>query len=160
MAWWAIGHGLIERPGWFALPDQASAVRTGLAVAILGVGSGALSEVHAEVEDALVRLRSSPWVDAARARGAATWPLILRGLIAPLAATVANRTALLVGGAVVIEKLLLLRGAGAILWDAAVLRDYDLALSIAVLAAALVAGSRLGADLVRIAADPRLREAR
>lgn len=157
-AWWAMGHGWIDRPEWFALPDQASGMRTGIAIGILAVGSGALSEVHAEVEDALVRLRASPWVDAARARGAPTWPLVARGLVAPLASTVANRAALLVGGAVVIEKLLLLHGAGAVLWEAAVLRDYDLALSIAVLAAAGVAGTRLVADAVRVAIDPRLRE--
>lgn len=157
-AWTAIHHGWIARPEWFALPDQASPVRTGVAVVILAVGSGALSEVHAEVEDALVRLRASPWVDAARARGARTGPLILRGLLAPLAATVANRATLLVGGAVVVEKLLLLHGAGAVLWEAAVLRDYDLALSIAVLAAVFVAGVRLLSDAVRIAVDPRLRE--
>ena len=157
-AWTAMGRGWIARPEWFALPDQASSVRTAIAIGVLALGSGALSEVHAEVEDALVRLRSSPWVDAARARGARTGPLVLRGLLAPLAATVANRATLLVGGAIVVEKLLLLHGAGAVLWEAAVLRDYDLALSIAVLAAVFVAGIRLLSDAVRIAVDPRLRE--
>lgn len=158
-AWWAIGEGWIARPAWFALPDTPSATRTALAVVVLAVGSGALAEVHAEVEDALVRIRGAPWVDAARARGARTWPIVLRALLAPLAAAMANRTALLIGGALVVERVLLMRGVGALLWDAAEGRDYDLALAITAFAAVLVAGARFGADLVRLGVDPVLREA-
>lgn len=158
-AWWAIGAQWIDRPAWFALPDQPSALRTSLAVVLLAVGSGALSEVHGEVEDALVRLRSSPHLDAARARGAAAWPHLAIGLVAPLASTAASRAALLIGGAVIVEKVLLLNGAGAVLWSAAELRDYDLALALSILAAAAVAGARLVADLVRVSVDPRLRSA-
>ncbi|MEQ1503156.1 MAG: ABC transporter permease [Myxococcota bacterium] len=159
VTWWAITRGTVARPEWFALPDQPSAVRTSVAVVVLAVGSGALAEVHAEVEDAIVRIRTSPWIDAARARGASTWPLVLRALIPSVAATLAGRATLLVSGAVVIENVLLLRGIGAVLWRAAELRDYELALSIAVLLAGFVAGARLLADGVRFAVDPRLREA-
>lgn len=157
--WWAVGQGLLARPDWFALPDQPSVLRSVLAVVLLAVGSGALAEVHGEVEDALVRIRASAWVDAARARGQPSWPLVLRALVPPVAHTLANRAALLVGGAVVVEKVMLLNGAGAVLWSATLLRDYELALSIAVLAAALVAATRLLADGVRVVVDPRLREA-
>jgi ABC-type dipeptide/oligopeptide/nickel transport system permease component len=157
VAWAAMERGWIARPDWFALPDQPSALRTALAVVLLAVGSGALAGVHGEVEDALVRVRASPWVDAARARGEPTGAMVLRALAPELAGTAASRAALLVGGAVIVEKVLLLNGAGAVLWSAALLRDSELALSIGVLAAALVAAARLAADAVRVAIDPRLR---
>jgi peptide/nickel transport system permease protein len=123
LVWWAIEGGYLGRPSWFALPDQPSLLRSALAVVVLAVGSGTLSEVHGEIEDALVRTRTSPWVDAARARGQDIWPLVLRGLAPQLVSTLASRAAVLVGGVVVVEKLLLLNGAGAILWEAAGLRE-------------------------------------
>jgi peptide/nickel transport system permease protein len=161
ITWWAVQRGLVDRPAWFALPDQPGAVRTGLAIVVLAVGSGALARVHAELEDALVRLRQAPFVDAARARGQPTWPLVLRGLVAPLASSVSDRVALLVGGAIVAEKVLLVRGAGALLWDAALLRDHEVAAALALLAASLVALTRLATDALCLWADPRrLRSAR
>ncbi|RME21437.1 MAG: ABC transporter permease, partial [Deltaproteobacteria bacterium] len=63
----------------------------------------------------------------------------------------------LVGGLIVIEKVLLLNGAGALLWDACLKRDHPLAMGLALAAAFAVAASRLGVDLGRILLDPRLR---
>ncbi|HHO50663.1 MAG TPA: ABC transporter permease [Deltaproteobacteria bacterium] len=151
--------GYIERPPWFALPDQPSALRTQLSILLLAVGSGSLSEVHAQVEEALVRIRRSAYVDAARARGAPLWPHIALNLLPPLASTLAERAAFLAGGIVIVEKVLLLNGAGSVLWEAALLRDYDLAMALALLAAAAVGLVRLASDAVRLAVDPRLRGA-
>ncbi len=156
-AWALMEAGRITRPDWFALPDQPSSLRTTLAITILAVGSGALAEAHAQIEAALQRIRDSPYVDAARARGEPVWPYVARNLVPPLAATVAERAAYLAGGVVIVEKVLLLNGVGAVLWQAALLRDYDLALAIALLAAAAVGLVRLAADGVRLAVDPRLR---
>lgn len=156
VAWWAIGQGYIDRPAWFALPDQPSLVRTALAITLLAVGSGALAEVHADVEDALVRIRRSGFVDAARARGAPTWPHVAWNLVPPLAAVATGRVAFFVGGLVILEKVLLLNGIGTILWQAALLRDYNVALGITIVFAAVVAATRLVGDLVRLAVDPRL----
>jgi len=153
----AMQSGWLERPSWFALPDEPSPLRTTLSIVLLAVGSSALHETHAQAEEALLRIRSSVYVDAARARGAPVWPHIARNLIAPLAATTAERAAFLTGGVVIVEKVLLLNGAGAMLWEAARLRDYDLALGIALLAALLVGTVRLAADATRALADPRLR---
>ena len=158
--WALVQAGWIPRPDWFALPDQPSLLRTSLAIAVLAVGSGALSEAHSQIEDALVAIRRSPYLDAVRARGGPTWPHVVRNLLPPLASTVAERAAFLAGGVVIVEQVLLLNGLGAVLWRAALLRDYDLALAIALLAAAFVGAVRLLADAVRVAVDPRLREAR
>ena len=41
-------HGWIDRPSWFALPAEPSLLRTTLAIGLLAVGSGALSDVRTE----------------------------------------------------------------------------------------------------------------
>jgi ABC-type dipeptide/oligopeptide/nickel transport system permease component len=153
----AMKEGWIARPAWFALPDQPSAMRSALAVVLLAVGSGALSEVHAQVENALVRIRISGFVDAALARGAPTWPHVARNLVPALATILANRAAFFVGGLVILEKVLLLNGVGFILWEAALKRDYPLAMGITLFTAAVVCLVRLGGDTLRLVADPRLR---
>lgn len=152
----AMDQGWIDRPDWFALPDQPSMFRTALAVAILAVGSGALAQVHQEVEDSLVRIRRSGFIDAARARGARLWPHVLRNLVPPLTTVVALRASFFIGGLVILEKVLLLNGVGATLWRACLERDYPLAAGITILMAAAVALARLIGDVVRLAVDPRL----
>lgn len=153
----AIQAGHIARPEWFALPDQPSTLRSALAIVLLAVGSGALSEVHAEVENALTRIRSSGYVDAALARGAPTWPHVARNLVPALATILVNRAAFFVGGLVILEKVLLLNGVGFILWEAALKRDYNLAMGVTLLTAAVVTVVRLAGDSLRLLADPRLR---
>ncbi|MBN1336941.1 MAG: ABC transporter permease [Deltaproteobacteria bacterium] len=159
-AWILLERGLIARPSWFALPDTESGVKTVLAIVVLAVGSGSLAEVHAAVEDEIVRIRNAPFVDAARARGAPLAPHVLRSLVPPLVTLTANRTAFFVGGLVVIEKILLLNGAGAMLWQACIARDAPLAMGLALVAAAVVCAARLLGDIVRLSVDPRLREPR
>lgn len=153
-----VQEGIIARPSWFALPDQPSTLRTSIAIVLLAVASGTLAETHAQVHDALARIEASPYIDAARARGAPLWPHVWRNLVPELAATAAERVAFVVGGVVIAEKVLLLNGVGAVLWDAALLRDYDLALVIALLSAAFVSSVKLVAEVVRATVDPRLRE--
>jgi len=152
-----VDSGWMDRPRWFALPGQPHPFRTILAIVLLAVGSGTLSEVRAEVENALVKIRSSGYVAAARARGERVWPHVALNLAGPLTTIASSRAAFFVGGLVILEKVLLLNGAGSILWQAAVLRDYPLALGITVIFASIVCTARLLGDAVRIAIDPRLR---
>lgn len=155
VTWRLMQAGTITRPSWFAIPDQPSTLRVVLAVVLLAVGSGALSGVHAAIEDALVRIRSSGYVDAARALGTPTAPHVWRNLLPEVAAIATARTATFVGGLVVLEKVLLLNGVGSILWEAALLRDYNLAMGIAVVLALVVASTRLVSDVLRTWLDPR-----
>lgn len=159
-AWALMEAGTIDRPDWFALPIEDHPLRWAVAVTLLALGSGALAEVHAESEALLGRIRRSGYVQAARARGAPTLPHVVRNLLPPLTVVIASRAAFFVGGLVILEKILLLNGAGAILWRAALDRDYPLALGITLLAAAVVGLARLAADSVRLALDPRRRSAR
>ncbi|MFN7142706.1 MAG: ABC transporter permease subunit [Myxococcota bacterium] len=157
--WALVERGTIQRPDWFALPDTPSGLRTALAIGVLAIASGGLTEMHAACHAELSRLRAAPFVEAARARGEPTWPIVLHNLVPPLADIAASRAAWLLGSLVVVEKLLLFSGAGAALWQACRLRDYPVAIGITVVAALVVAGTRLCADLLRLAVDPRLREA-
>ncbi|TVQ91094.1 MAG: ABC transporter permease [Deltaproteobacteria bacterium] len=153
--WSMMQADLIARPAWFALPLEDHPLRWALAVSILAIGSGALSEIHSESEGLLRKIRASGYIEAARARGAPLWPSILRNLLPPLTVAIASRAAFFVGGLVILEKILLLNGIGAILWQAAVSRDYPLALGITLLTAAAVGLFRLGADALRLWWDPR-----
>ncbi|MCB9794923.1 MAG: ABC transporter permease [Alphaproteobacteria bacterium] len=155
-----IQEGWLERPEWFALPDTDSTFKRALAVLVLALGSSALAEVHQATAAELREIRRSGYVLAARARGAPTWPHVGLNLLPPLSGVAASRTAFFVGGLVVIEKVLQLNGAGAMLWQACRMRDIPLALSLTLVAAATVCAARLLADLARLALDPRQRELR
>ena len=56
----------------------------------------------------------------------------------------------------VLEKVMLLPGAGAILWEAALLRDHELAMGIGLLAGITVVTARLASDAFATWWDPRL----
>ncbi len=150
--------GRISRPDWFALPDTDSWLKLLLSILILAVGSGSLAEVHAACENEIRRVRNSTFLDAAKARGASVWPHLLPNLVGPLSAVASSRVVFLMGGLIIVEKVMHLNGVGAMLWQACLMRDYPVALGITVLAAATVAGTRLLADILRVAVDPRLRE--
>ncbi len=156
-AWSAMERGWIARPGWFALPDEPSALRLGLAVLIMAVAGGGLAEPHAALTEELARVRRAPFVDAVRARGGRVVPRLAHHLLAPTAATLAARVPWTLGAAVVVERLMLLPGAGSLLWQACRLRDAPLAVGIALVAAGAVIGTRLCADLARTWVDPRER---
>ncbi|MFZ5475511.1 MAG: ABC transporter permease subunit [Myxococcota bacterium] len=155
--WWLMEAGHVERPDWFALPVTPSPLRTAIAITVLAWASGGLSDLHAACDAELRRLRTAPFVEAARARGAAIAPHVLHNLVPPLASLAAARVATVLGTLVIVEKVMSLNGAGATLWQACLKRDYPLAIGITLVAAAVVCGARLVSDLVRITVDPRLR---
>ena len=157
LTWQLIEADRIARPGWFALPDQASGLRSALAIGVLAVGSSSLTEQHAACEDELGRLRQSGFIEAARARGAAVWPHLVWNLVAPLTTLATSRIAFLLGSLVILEKILLMNGAGALLWEACLQRDYPLAMGISLAAALVVCLARLLGDILKVVVDPRLR---
>jgi peptide/nickel transport system permease protein len=151
-----MGAGLLSAPSWFALPDQPSALRTALAALSLAVASGNLSAVANHLLGERSRARASGWREALVARGEPTALPMLRNLLPGALALLGARSANLVGGLVVLEKVMLVPGAGAMLWDAALARDYPLALGLSLAAATAVVGLSLACELGRIALDPRL----
>ena len=155
--WTLIQGGHISRPEWFALPDQPSALRAAIALVVLAWAGGGLTDLHAAFETEVRAVRGAPFIEAARARGANVRAHLALNLLVPTVSLSASRAAGALGAMVVTEKLLLLNGAGATLWQACLLRDYPLAMGITLAFAAIVCGARLMADILRIAIDPRLR---
>jgi peptide/nickel transport system permease protein len=155
----AMGAGWLSRPTWFPLPDVASALRGGLAVGLLAWGSGALADLQGQSAAALWRLREESWVLACESRGERSTPVLLRGLLPGLLAQSSAQVVAAAGGLVIIEKLLLLRGAGALLWDAALARDLPLVAGLTLGAATIVGVLRWILDVGRLRADPRLLDA-
>ena len=158
--WFLVERGSIQRPSWFALPAERGLVPWALAVAVLAVASGTLGEVHAACSLGITQLREAPFVLAARARGDSSLWVLARNLLPQLAAVLSARSATLVGGIVVVEKLFLLNGAGATFWNACLYRDYPLVVGLSLAAAATVATLKLLTDLLRVTLDPRLRTSR
>ena len=81
-------------------------------------------------------------------------------LVAPMAAVLSSRAVFAVGGLVILEKVLLLNGAGSLLWESCLRRDAPLAVGLGLGAALVVAGTRLVGDVARVTFDPRTREQR
>ncbi len=157
LCWAMMEAGWIARPGWFTLPDAESVLRDALAALVLGWASGTLAGLHRQAELDLQALLSAPFVDAARAIGAPVWPVVARNLLPVTAGMAAAALPAILGGLVVVEKLFLRNGAGAMLWEACRLRDYPLVTGLAVGAAAVVCAGGFGSDLLRLWSDPRLR---
>lgn len=156
-AWTFIDAGLVERPGWFPLPLEPSALRWTLAVCVVSWTSGALSEGTELLLDAIVTLRRSPFVDALRARGEPVEPVLRRHMWPVIADIAARRVPATFGALVFVDPLLQLGGVGLLLWRAAEERDLDVAFGAVTAIAVAVAAARVLADLVALWVDPRRR---
>ncbi len=99
---------------------------------------------------------------AARARGEGTLGILVRSLRrsgGPLAALVTSLVPSLVAGSVLVERLFSVGGAGELLTEAVLSRDYPLVLGLTFLSAASVSCVSLLGDISAAVLDPRLREA-
>ena len=160
LVWKGMTEGWWTRPAFFALPLEGGAVRDGLLVGVLGLGSAAMAEVAARLGEADARLEEAGFLLAARARGAderALRRLRWRHRVVPMVEAAQAVFTPLVGGLVVVERLFARPGAGDLLWRAVELRDVPLATGVivALTGTSVVVGASL--DLVRRAWDPRLR---
>jgi peptide/nickel transport system permease protein len=104
---------------------------------------------------------SSDFVRAARARGVGEKRLLWRHALANAWIPFLTLTGLLlptlVSGSVIIERIFAWPGLGSLLFDSLFTRDYPTILGLTSLSAVLVLLGTLGADLLYLAADPRLR---
>jgi peptide/nickel transport system permease protein len=138
----------IPPDGW--LPMLASVV-------ILALGDGMFSDVVLRVEVELTTLRSRDFVHSAALRGVPMFQKLLPHLALPLVEAAASRMAFLLGGIVVLEKVLGIPGLGWIGYRAAQEGDFILLLTITVFITALVAVGYLCLEMLRLSIDPRLR---
>jgi len=127
------------------------------AVVILAVGDGMFSDVVLRVEAELQALRSREFMHSATLRGIPMFRNLLPHLALPLVEAAASRMAFLLGGIVVLEKVLGIPGIGWIGYRAAQEGDFILLLTITVLITGLVAVGYFLLDMVRLVVDPRVR---
>lgn len=152
-------QGWINRPDWFALPQEASWQRTALALSVLAIGSAQLSGLADGLHRAFDTVSKASFVEAERARGGPTGTLFARHLLVPVLRLAGNSMPALLSGLIVVERGFGLGGCGALMWDAARARDWPLAAGLASAGALVVAGTRLLVDTIAILWDPRERSA-
>lgn len=140
----------------FAIPPDGW-LPTLSAVIILAVGDGMFSDVVLRVEAEVQALRAREFVHSAALRGVPMFRNLLPHLALPLVEAAASRMAFLLGGIVVLEKVLGIPGIGWIGYRAAQEGDFILLLTITVFITALVAMGYFLLDIVRLVVDPRVR---
>jgi peptide/nickel transport system permease protein len=155
---------------WLALVPSVSLVPAGgtplsrpsilvLPVLTLTVAGSAYSVrlVRAAVLDA----NQLPHVEAARLCGLSPWRVAVRHLLpsalGPIAQVFAYLGGYLVGGTVVVEQVFNYPGLGQLLVESVNARDVTIVQGVGLLASAAVVGAFLVADLIGLAANPKIR---
>jgi len=115
------------------------------------------------VRNSLLEALSQDYVRTARALGVrerrVVWLHALRNTLPPLVQLLGLQLPLLLSGSLVVEVVFAWPGVGRVTYDAILTRDYPVVLASTALAGALVVLGSLLADLLQIAADPRVRHA-
>jgi peptide/nickel transport system permease protein len=142
-----------------AVPPEGSAL-TLAAVCILALGDGMLTDVVLALDAELERLRDRDFVHSMRLRGVRSWLRLMPHIALPLAQLAAAKMTFLIGGVLILEKVLGIQGIGLMGYQAAVQPDFQLLIAITVLATAVVAATHLGVDVLRAFVDPRVRKER
>ncbi|MCB9678435.1 MAG: ABC transporter permease [Alphaproteobacteria bacterium] len=155
-AWAAMSAGWLDRPGWFALPGVDHPVRTALAAVVLAVGSNVGGDLWTDMQRARDALQRSDFAAVARVHDT-PGPGWKHAVLVALP-VLSGRLPMVLGGCVVLERVFLVNGAGWVLWEAAMARDFELAMALGLVAAAVVATVTLVAESARVLLDPRLRE--
>ncbi len=88
------------------------------AVVTLLLGDRLLGDVHDRVARSTHELLAEPHIRTVRAAGFSMRRHLVQGLVPPVADAIASRTLLLVGGAIVAERLYGIRGLGSLVFDA------------------------------------------
>ncbi len=113
---------------------------------------------------AIVNLMASPYIEMARLKGIRPWRIVVRhalpNALAPIVNVVALNLAYLIVGVVVVEVVFAYPGLGQLLVDSVSKRDVTVVQAASLIFAATYILLNLVADLLSIAATPRLRHAR
>ncbi len=134
-------------------PD--SLTQYGAAVLILALGDGMLTDCILSLDVEVEQLEDQDFIYSARLRGVPVWPAMLRHLGLIVAQIAADRTAYLIGGVLVLEKVFSIQGIGLIGYQAAIEGDFPLLIAITVFVTAFVACMQLAVDLASALLDPR-----
>ncbi|MBA3949248.1 MAG: ABC transporter permease, partial [Acidobacteria bacterium] len=112
---------------------------------------------------ALLDVLPRDYIRSARAKGVAERDVVgrhaLRNSLTPAITLLGTSLPALVGGVVFVEKVFAWPGMGLVAVDAVSSRDYPLVLAVVIVGTLVVAAGNLVADILYLAADPRLRDA-
>jgi peptide/nickel transport system permease protein len=155
---------LARRLGWLPLETRLGTLHETAHAMVLPLATLALAMLGPYVAVAQERwhgLAGAPFVRAAEARGAtartALWKHGKRQVLGALAAMSCLDAALLVGGAVLTERLFRWPGLGSLAVEALLGRDLELLAGVVVVAAAFVALATALGEALRPLFDPRVR---
>lgn len=147
----------ISRPAWFALPGTEHWFKYLLAIVVLAVGNGMLSDLMLTLGEEVERVREREFILSAWARGANAWRHLALNLVVPVTTLVVNKVTFLLGGIVVVETVFNINGVGSMIWRAANQRDIPVVIAITFLISGGVALMQLLSDLLQVMIDPRVR---
>jgi ABC-type dipeptide/oligopeptide/nickel transport system permease component len=148
---------------WFPIqggPDQKypSWMYFILPIFLLSIFNGTLGEIIRHIRGELEEILKKEYMQAVRARGLGRlkyWWHALRNVLAPSIGLVTSNLTLLLGGAVVLEYVFILRGIGYQAWESAGKRDTPVILGITVILVFCVVVIRFLSDLFCYIIDPR-----
>lgn len=139
------------------LPD--SLLHLILPATVLGLAEAA--PLIRYVRSSMLEVIRQDYVNVARAKGlresAVIYRHALRNALIPLITVVALSLPRLFGGTVIIEKIFAWPGMGTLAIDAVIARNYPVILAINLIAALLILGSNLLADILYAVIDPRIK---
>jgi oligopeptide transport system permease protein len=150
----AFSLGLLPAAGWggtrhLVLPALALALPTAASIARLA-------------RTGLLEAMSEDWIRTARAkglsRGEALWRHALRPGLIPVVSFLGPAAAGLLTGSLVIEQVFAIPGIGSHFVQAALTRDYPLAMGVVLIYTALLGTLHIAVDLAVRALDPRAEE--
>ncbi|WP_245646064.1 ABC transporter permease [Nocardiopsis trehalosi] len=149
--------GGLGRPG---APPTAAAVASSLVLPAAALAFGHHFGVYVRlVQTGVARVRGSPHVVAARARGVAPWTVavrhVLRPGLVPFAARFGVGTAQALAGAYAIEVVFAWPGMGRLALDAARAQDYPVLLGVVLVTGAVVIAANLAGEAATARLDPR-----
>jgi oligopeptide transport system permease protein len=140
----------------FAVPPEGPWLRVA-AILVLALGDGLLADLASSLQAEYAAVQGRDFVDAARLRGEAVLPIVLRHLALPVAELLSGRLGFLLGGVLVLEMALGIQGLGLMGYRAARHGDFSLLLWVVVVSAGVVGGAGLTTGALRRAIDPRAR---
>jgi peptide/nickel transport system permease protein len=149
--------GFEELPAWSQAADIARHLLAPLAILVV-VGAPVIMR---HLRASIVEVLEAPFVTAARGCGIRGARLLFRHVL-PAAANPAISLfglslAALLSGSLLVEVVTGWPGLGPLILDATLARDLDVVVAAAMLAAAMMIVGTLAADLLLLAADPRIR---
>jgi peptide/nickel transport system permease protein len=153
-------------PGISVVPPNApiGALLSSIALPTIALAMIMTAHVLRMVRASVIQVLASPYVQMAVLRGVPYWRMVFRHVLpnalVPALSVMALTMAWLLSGAVVIEVVFNYPGLGRLTIDAISDRDLPLVQGIALILAAIYIVLNLIADLLTLAANPRLRTAR